>query len=922
MQMQPQAPLVFPPFATAGMAAAFAPANAGRQASYELADLHHDGAEFDPALPHNLTQAVATAAQFSPDYDTQASPGLEHVAYCTYRFALDGYSDNPANLASVGFTWDVEPGSWSQFYVGIADYAHARWKWYAGPDDRVLTIDSFVGLYNPSSELLVVVALTGVGATPELAAIDIGVEEIRGTGSELPDTTTPETPPLVEPPGGLPDSVDLAPGCSAINDQRWWPSCTSFALGDGAYNYELNRIYGTCGWDLSQPFNRISPKYMYVISGEFQGWHPPAPPPYRGRWLDYDNQPYWDFGLATEWNAPYDMIYNKGWDAEAEADAALLRVDSWEYVNTMQPGGITNAKIILAVHRLTIPMGVYLDATFFHYTPGTVWNFNGSAVGAHAMVIVGYDDAKQAFKVRNSWGADWGEDGYCWIGYDTFSDPAEYGICLVLHDSFDPAVAERFCDTQPPLPPPAGVSASDGRAYNSIVVRWNIVGAATGYRVYRDDPQAAAVAELGAVQTWTDNGITAGNSHTYWVSALHDAQESALSSPDTGYSAGNPRRGDWYATDHDCRGSRASSHAGPPLMPAGYSWSFDSPESAMAGISLVVQGDGSLVCYHATLLCNLDPDTGEVRWSINLPAAIAGVVLGEDGTIYLTIRSLSADNTLFAFNADGTQKWITGNLANDGLSAPALGPDGTIYVGTDQPFGNWSQVLAFTDDGSSATQKWVYGAGPSRVFKVLAGPDGRVYASVSDGNDDEKVLCLSDDGAGAALVYETSPVAGSATARLEILSVLSNNVLLVNTISDELMAYNIDGTLRWTTAASSTSYQNAGERSDGVIIAQTEKQVYAYHDATTAVTELWSSVQFRYLHSLALGADGKAYVNYEYDNGGAQYHERLAALDPVDGAVRWDFYPNPTVRSELAGLAIGEQGELFMGYEAGLLCLP
>lgn len=35
----------------------------------------------------------------------------------------------------------------------------------------------------------------------------------------------------------------------------------------------------------------------------------------------------------------------------------------------------------------------------------------------HAVVIVGWDDDKGAWLVRNSWGAGWGNDGYCWIKY-------------------------------------------------------------------------------------------------------------------------------------------------------------------------------------------------------------------------------------------------------------------------------------------------------------------------------------------------------------------------------------------------------------------------------------------------------------------------------------------------------------------------
>ena len=38
-------------------------------------------------------------------------------------------------------------------------------------------------------------------------------------------------------------------------------------------------------------------------------------------------------------------------------------------------------------------------------------------LGGHCMLIVGYDDAKQCFIVRNSWGSGWGDGGYCYIPY-------------------------------------------------------------------------------------------------------------------------------------------------------------------------------------------------------------------------------------------------------------------------------------------------------------------------------------------------------------------------------------------------------------------------------------------------------------------------------------------------------------------------
>lgn len=44
-------------------------------------------------------------------------------------------------------------------------------------------------------------------------------------------------------------------------------------------------------------------------------------------------------------------------------------------------------------------------------------------VGGHAVLAVGYDDSEARFKVRNSWGTDWGQAGYFTIPYAYLADP-------------------------------------------------------------------------------------------------------------------------------------------------------------------------------------------------------------------------------------------------------------------------------------------------------------------------------------------------------------------------------------------------------------------------------------------------------------------------------------------------------------------
>ena len=62
------------------------------------------------------------------------------------------------------------------------------------------------------------------------------------------------------------------------------------------------------------------------------------------------------------------------------------------------------------------PLSVCVDATpLQHYSSGVVSPNSCSTRINHAVLMVGYDDSKNAWKVKNSWGTGWGLSGYFWI---------------------------------------------------------------------------------------------------------------------------------------------------------------------------------------------------------------------------------------------------------------------------------------------------------------------------------------------------------------------------------------------------------------------------------------------------------------------------------------------------------------------------
>jgi C1A family cysteine protease len=80
-------------------------------------------------------------------------------------------------------------------------------------------------------------------------------------------------------------------------------------------------------------------------------------------------------------------------------------------------GGSADAvKAALAKGPLETTLFVYAD--FVVYASGVYKHTTGEMLGGHAVSIVGYDDTKQAWLIRNSWGPEWGENGFAWVSYD------------------------------------------------------------------------------------------------------------------------------------------------------------------------------------------------------------------------------------------------------------------------------------------------------------------------------------------------------------------------------------------------------------------------------------------------------------------------------------------------------------------------
>jgi len=83
------------------------------------------------------------------------------------------------------------------------------------------------------------------------------------------------------------------------------------------------------------------------------------------------------------------------------------------------------------------PVLMGMDITNAFQSASVVYEPDSISLGGHAMTIIGYDDNKfenGAFEVINSWGDEWGNDGYMWIRYKDFAESVRYGFELVFEE--------------------------------------------------------------------------------------------------------------------------------------------------------------------------------------------------------------------------------------------------------------------------------------------------------------------------------------------------------------------------------------------------------------------------------------------------------------------------------------------------------
>jgi C1A family cysteine protease len=123
------------------------------------------------------------------------------------------------------------------------------------------------------------------------------------------------------------------------------------------------------------------------------------------------------------------------------------KIAGWGYVATTAPTVDAIKNALVTYGPLVTTFEVYSD--FFSYVSGIYQHTSGTYQGGHAVLIVGFDDTEQSFKVKNSWGTGWGEAGYFRIAYSELTSAVGFGEYTIAYTGSAPQPPPPSPDPQP-----------------------------------------------------------------------------------------------------------------------------------------------------------------------------------------------------------------------------------------------------------------------------------------------------------------------------------------------------------------------------------------------------------------------------------------------------------------------------------------
>ena len=223
--------------------------------------------------------------------------------------------------------------------------------------------------------------------------------DIRDNKYEIPATLTV-----------IPDKIDLREGCPDVYDQSSLGSCTA------------NAIAGTIQFlQIKEKINVFMPSRLFIYYNERK----------REGTVNVDSgarirtgiktvnsdgvcpETMWKYIISMFKKQPTSNCYN-----EAKKHPAVIYKRLDRDLRQMKACLTQGFPFVLGISVYDSFEGDDVAQTGVVPMPTA----GERCLGGHAVMAVGYDEAKQCFVIRNSWGTGWGDKGYFYLPYGFITD--------------------------------------------------------------------------------------------------------------------------------------------------------------------------------------------------------------------------------------------------------------------------------------------------------------------------------------------------------------------------------------------------------------------------------------------------------------------------------------------------------------------
>ena len=226
----------------------------------------------------------------------------------------------------------------------------------------------------------------------------------------------------------LPASVLLTDYLPPVGAQGAQGSCVGWSTAYYTFSYGVAKARKFEDEERAKPLWKFSPAFIYHLANKGED---------QGMTVAQAMKILLEKGCASLAEMPYDDK-----DVKTQpSDAALERAAKFKVKTPKNVGHLfTNHPDLEALKRylfdakmpfvMSIP--IYKDFPWGAKDPDFVYNVTvpttrDNFYGLHAITIVGYDDARNAFRMVNSWGPGWGDKGFLWLSDDYVKNGAVEG---------------------------------------------------------------------------------------------------------------------------------------------------------------------------------------------------------------------------------------------------------------------------------------------------------------------------------------------------------------------------------------------------------------------------------------------------------------------------------------------------------------